>query len=44
MTDRERINAVLDQLSKIQKENDELRTYIGILENLLGVMHLDNLD
>jgi hypothetical protein len=44
MTDRERINALLDQLAKVQKENNELKTYTEILENLLGVMHLDNLD
>jgi hypothetical protein len=44
MTDRERINALVDQLSVIQKENKDLNTYAEILEKLLGVVHLDNLD
>ena len=44
MTDRERINALVDQLSVVQKENKDLKTYAEILEKLLGVVHLDNLD
>jgi hypothetical protein len=37
MDDRDRLNLVLDQLAKAQKENKELNTYIEILEKLLGV-------
>ena len=44
MTDRERIDALVDQLTVVQKENKELKTYAEILEKLLGVVHLDNLD
>lgn len=44
MTDRERIDALVDQLTIVQKDNKELKTYAEILEKLLGVVHLDNLD
>jgi hypothetical protein len=44
MTDRERINALLDQMSELQKQNKDLKTYTEILENLLGVVHLESLD
>jgi hypothetical protein len=44
MTDRERIDALVDQLALVQKENNELKSYATILEKLLGVVHLDNLD
>lgn len=44
MTDRERIDALVDQLTVVQKENKELKSYAEILEKLLGVIHLDNLD
>lgn len=37
MTDRERIDALLDQLAKLQKENEELKAYSQLLEQLLGV-------
>ena len=44
MTDRERIDALVDQLTVVQKENKELKSYAEILEKLLGVVHLDQLD
>jgi hypothetical protein len=44
MTDRERIDALVDQLTVVQKDNKDLKTYAEILEKLLGVVHLDNLD
>jgi hypothetical protein len=44
MTDRERINALVDQLASVQKQNDELKSYAEILEKLLGVVNLDNMD
>ena len=44
MTDRERIDALVDQLTVVQKDNRELKAYAEILEKLLGVVHLDNLD
>lgn len=42
MTDREKIDSMLDLMAKLQKENRELLTYIGILEKLLGVVHLED--
>lgn len=42
-TDRERINMLLDQMSKLQVENDALKDYAEILEKVLGVVHLDNI-
>jgi len=42
-TDRERINMLLDQMSKLQIENDALKDYAEILERVLGVVHLDNI-
>ncbi len=42
-TDRERINMLLDQMSKLQVENDALKDYTEILERVLGVVHLDNI-
>jgi len=44
MTDRERINAVLDQMIKLQIENDALKDYTEILERVLGVVNLDNIE
>jgi|LauGreDrversion2_2_1035103.scaffolds.fasta_scaffold389561_2 hypothetical protein len=44
MTDRERIDALLDQMTRLQQENKELKTYTEILESLLGVVHLESLD
>jgi len=43
-TDRERIDALLDQLSKLQIENDALKDYTEILERVLGVVNLDNIE
>lgn len=37
MDDRDRLNAVLDELAKAQKENKDLKSYTEILEKLLGV-------
>lgn len=44
MTDRERIDALLEQMSKLQIENKELKIYAQMLEKLLGVVHLEPLD
>jgi hypothetical protein len=44
MTDRERIDALVDHLTVVQQENKELKTYTEILESLLGVVHLESLD
>ena len=44
MTDRERINALVDHLTLVQKENKKLKSYTEILEKLLGVVYLDDLD
>lgn len=41
MDDRARINALLDEMAKLQEENNTLRTYTELLEDLLGVVHLD---
>jgi hypothetical protein len=43
MDDRDRMNLILDELSRVQKVNKDLEVYIGMLENLLGVVHLDRL-
>lgn len=41
MTDRDRINALLDQMTSLQKENKDLKVYTEILEKMLGVVILD---
>lgn len=44
MTDRERIDALLDQMATLQVENKELKIYAQTLEKLLGVVNLEPLD